>query len=110
MGGLVCIDINIHITMILIGETFGFLKSFMCVHYVSQDDKKNSLYIFRNDFTDDEFLMSEEMLFDIMTHLGSQMYVWHGCKWSFAGPQIYLQPAKMKSQHFGVSLKFLIWN
>ena len=25
----------------------------------------------------------------------------------FAGPQICLQPAKTKSQHFGVSLKFL---
>ena len=25
-----------------------------------------------------------------------------------AGPQIYLQPAKIKSQHLGVSLKFLV--
>ena len=43
----------------------------------------------------------------IITHLAGQTYVWHGCKWNFAGPQIYLQPAKIKSQHFGVSLKFL---
>ena len=42
----------------------------------------------------------------IITHLAGQTYVWHGCKWNFAGPQIYLQPAKIKSQHFGVSLKF----
>ena len=46
----------------------------------------------------------------IITHLAGQTYVWHGCKWNFAGPQIYLQPAKIKSQHFGVSLKFLVWN
>ena len=46
----------------------------------------------------------------IITHLAGQMYVWHGCKWNFAGPQIYLQPAKIKSQHFGVSLKFLVFN
>ena len=25
----------------------------------------------------------------------------------FVGPQIYLQPAKIKSQYFGVSMKFL---
>ena len=48
--------------------------------------------------------------FAIITHLAGQMYVWHGCKWNFAGPQIYLQPAKIKSQHFGVSLKFLVCN
>ena len=46
----------------------------------------------------------------IITHLASQTYVWHGCKWNFAGPQIYLQPAKIKSQYFGVSLKFLVCN
>ena len=48
----------------------------------------------------------------IITHLADQMYVWHSCKWNFARPQIYLQPAKIKSQHFGVSLKFLVcsWN
>ena len=46
----------------------------------------------------------------IITHLAVQTYVWHGCKWNFAGPQIYLQPAKIKSQHFGVSLKFLVCN
>ena len=46
------------------------------------------------------------MIIRIITHLAGQTYVWHGCKWSFAGPQIYLQPAKIKSQHFGVSLKF----
>ena len=43
----------------------------------------------------------------IITHLAGQTYVWHCCKWNFAGPQIYLQPAKIKSQYFGVSLKFL---
>ena len=42
----------------------------------------------------------------IITHLAGQTYVWHGCKWNFAGPQIYLQPAKIKSQYSGVSLKF----
>ena len=46
----------------------------------------------------------------IITHLAGQTYVWHGCKWDFAGLQIYLQPAKIKSQHFGVSLKFLVCN
>ena len=46
----------------------------------------------------------------IITHLAGQMYVWHGCKWNFAGPQIHLQPAKTKSQYFGVSLKFLVCN
>ena len=46
----------------------------------------------------------------IITHLAGQTYVWHGCKWNFAGPQIYLQPAKIKYQHFGVSLKFLVCN
>ena len=49
-------------------------------------------------------------LTSIITHVAGQTYVWHGYKWSFAGSQIYLQPAKIKSQHFGVSLKFLIWN
>ena len=34
------------------------------------------------------------------------MYVWHGFKSNFAEPQIYLQPAKIKSQHFRVLLKF----
>ena len=47
---------------------------------------------------------------NIITHLAGQTYVWHGCKWNFAGPQIYLQPAKIKSQHFGVLLKFLVCN
>ena len=46
----------------------------------------------------------------IITHLESQMYVWHGYEWNFAGPQIYLQLAKAESQHFGVSLKFLLCN
>ena len=46
----------------------------------------------------------------IITHLAGQTYVWHGCKWNFAGPQICLEPAKIKSQHFGVSLKFLVCN
>ena len=46
----------------------------------------------------------------IITHLADQTYVWHGYKWNFAGPQIYLQPAKIKSQYFGVSLKFLVCN
>ena len=50
------------------------------------------------------------LLSHIITHLAGQTYVWHGCKWNFAGPQIYLQPAKIKSQHFGVSLKFLVCN
>ena len=45
-----------------------------------------------------------------ITRLAGQTYVWHGCKWNFAGPQIYLQPAKIKSQHFRVSLKFLVCN
>ena len=44
----------------------------------------------------------------IITHLAGQTYVWRGCKWNFAGPQIYLQPPEIKSQHFGVSLKFLV--
>ena len=43
-----------------------------------------------------------------MTHLVSQTYVWYGCKWNFAGAQIYLQPANIKSQHFEVSLKFWV--
>ena len=51
----------------------------------------------------------------IITHLAGQTYVWQGCKWNFAGPQIYLllrylQPAKIKSPHFGVLLKFLVCN
>ena len=46
----------------------------------------------------------------IITHLAGQTYVWHGCKWNFAGPQIYLQPAKITIQRFGVSLKFLVCN
>ena len=29
---------------------------------------------------------------------------------NFAGPQIYLQPAKIRSQHFGVSLTFFVCN
>ena len=45
---------------------------------------------------------------NIITHLAGQTYVWQGCKWKFAGPQIYLQPAKVKSQHSGVSLKFWV--
>ena len=44
----------------------------------------------------------------INTHLAGQTYVWHCCKWNVAWPQIYLQPAKIKSQHFGVSLKVLV--
>ena len=39
-------------------------------------------------------------IFDIITHLAGQTYVWQGCKWYFAG--------KIKSQDFGVSLKFLV--
>ena len=46
----------------------------------------------------------------IITHLAGQTYVWRGCKWNFAGPQIYLQPAKITIQHFGVLLKFLVCN
>ena len=46
----------------------------------------------------------------VITHLAGQTNVWDGCKWNFAGPQIYLQPAKIKSQHFGVLLKFLVCN
>ena len=46
----------------------------------------------------------------IITHLAGQTYVLHSCKWNFASPQIYLQPAKIKSQHFGVLLKFLVCN
>ena len=34
----------------------------------------------------------------------------HGCKWNFAGPQIYLQPGKIKSHHFMVSFKVLVCN
>ena len=51
-----------------------------------------------------------ELITCIITHLAGQTYVWHGCKWNFAGPQIYLQPAEIKSQYFGVSLKFLVCN
>ena len=40
-------------------------------------------------------------LLDIITHLAGQTYVWQGCKWNFAGPQIYLQPAEIKIQLFG---------
>ena len=47
---------------------------------------------------------------NIITHSAGQTYVLHGCKWNFAGPQMYLQPAETKSQHFGVSLKFLVCN
>ena len=39
----------------------------------------------------------------IITHLASQTYVWHSRKWNFARLQIYLQPAKSKRQHFGLS-------
>ena len=53
-------------------------------------------------------LAREMVSFNIITHLAGQTYVGHGCKWNFAGPQIYLQPAKIKSQHLGVSLKFLV--
>ena len=55
-------------------------------------------------------LKYQGFLMRIITHLAGQTYVWHGCKWNFAGPQIYLQPAKIKIQHFGVSLKFLVCN
>ena len=41
------------------------------------------------------------MLKYIITHLAGQTYVWRGCKWNFAGPQIYLQPAELKKQHLG---------
>ena len=47
---------------------------------------------------------------NIFTHLASQTYIWHSCKWNFAGPQMYLQPAKTKSKYFEVSLKYLLWN
>ena len=50
----------------------------------------------------------QECLLLIITHLVGQTYVWQGCKWNFAGPQIYLQPAKITIQHFGVLLKFLV--
>ena len=50
------------------------------------------------------------ILLHIITHLAGQTIFWHGRKWNFAGPQIYLQPAKIKSQHSGVSLKFLVCN
>ena len=46
----------------------------------------------------------------IITHLAGQTYVWHGFKWNSAGPQVCLQPVKLKSQHFGVSLKLLVCN
>ena len=36
-----------------------------------------------------------QTFFHIITDLAGQTYVWHGCKWDFAGPQIYLQPAKI---------------
>ena len=55
-------------------------------------------------------LVRDQPEISIITHLAGQTYVWHSCKWNFAGPQIYLQPAKIKSQHFGVSLKFLVCN
>ena len=54
--------------------------------------------------------LANNFMTHIITHLAGQTYVWHGCKWNFAGPQIYLHPAKIKSQHFGVSLKFLVCN
>ena len=47
---------------------------------------------------------------EIITHLAGQTYVWDGCKWNVAGPQIYLQPAKINSHHFVVSLNFLVCN
>ena len=58
----------------------------------------------------DQILKKEDFLVlknesNIITLLVGQMYVWHGCKWNFA-----LQPAKIKSQYFGVSLKFLVCN
>ena len=56
------------------------------------------------------FTRVAELLKGIIIHLASQTYVWQGCKWDFAGPQIYLQPSKIKRQHFGVSLKFLVCN
>ena len=46
----------------------------------------------------------------LITHLAGQTYVWHGGKWNFAGPQIYFQPAKIKSQLFAVSFEFLVCN
>ena len=57
-----------------------------------------------------EFSLSEikEKKRSVITHSAGQTYVWHGFKWNFAGPQIYLQPAKIISRHFGVSLKFLV--
>ena len=55
-------------------------------------------------------LWSFEFKISIITHLAGQTYVWHGCKWNFAGLQIYLQPAKIESHHFVVLLKFLVCN
>ena len=39
-------------------------------------------------------------------YLESQTYIWHSYKWNFAALKIYLQPVKIKSQYFGVSLKW----
>ena len=41
----------------------------------------------------------------LTTHLAGKTYVWHGCKWNFAGLQ-----AKIKSHHFMVSFKVLVCN
>ena len=38
----------------------------------------------------------------IITHLASKTYSWNSCKWNYARTQIYLQPAKIKSQYFEV--------
>ena len=34
----------------------------------------------------------------IITHLASQMYVWLGCKWNFAGPQISIFAARQNQR------------
>ena len=60
-------------------------------------------------FTPLAFVVSELEL--IITHLSSQTYISHSCNWNFAWTwaQIYiLQPAKIKSQCFEISLKYLL--
>ena len=51
-------------------------------------------------------ILEDRSVILINTHLANQIYVWHSCKWNFAGPQIY----ETKSQHFGVSLKRSVFN
>ena len=38
-------------------------------------------------FSDDDIFLENLVMCHIITHLAGQTYVWHDCKWNFAGPQ-----------------------